>query len=439
MASRRYTILIADRTSGVVRRVTISARPAVAVACAMVTLPVLIGIGAAWKAKSDVSGLYANQQALELENSNYRSATKELSGQIESIQSAIADLGARAALDPTVARTMDKLPALVKARAMGGSTAPLNATAKQEPSYARALSALSNPDDTFGLLRTLLEGLESRLQSVRSNVEKRNALAAATPSIWPAQGWLTSTMGPRTDPLTGDADYHSGLDIAGEKGQPIYATAAGVVTQAGYATGYGNVIVLDHGFGLETRYGHLSAFMPMISSILECAQAAEKRGVPVIADGGIRYSGDIVKALAVGASCCVMGNLFAGTDESPGELILFQGRTYKEYRGMGSIGAMRRGSRDRYFQDEFDLEGGRNTDKLVPEGIEGRVAHKGSAANVIYQLMGGLRAGMGYCGSATIPELQRKGTLIRITPAGIRESHVHDVTITKEAPNYRME
>jgi murein DD-endopeptidase MepM/ murein hydrolase activator NlpD len=261
MASRRYTILIADRTSGVVRRVTISARPAVAMACAMVTLPVLIGIGAAWKAKSDVSGLYANQQALELENSNYRSATKELSGQIESIQSAIADLGARAALDPTVARTMDKLPALVKARAMGGSTAPLSATAKQEPSYARALSALSNPDDTFGLLRTLLEGLESRLQSVRSNVEKRNALAAATPSIWPAQGWLTSTMGPRTDPLTGDADYHSGLDIAGEKGQPVYATAAGVVTQAGYATGYGNVIVVDHGFGLETRYGHLSAFM----------------------------------------------------------------------------------------------------------------------------------------------------------------------------------
>ena len=261
MASRRYTILIADRTSGVVRRVTISARPAVAVACAMVTLPVLIGIGAAWKAKSDVSGLYANQQALELENSNYRSATKELSGQIESIQSAIADLGARAALDPTVARTMDKLPALVKARAMGGSTAPLNATAKQESSYARTLSALSNPDDTFGLLRTLLEGLESRLQSVRTNVEKRNALAAATPSIWPAQGWLTSGMGPRTDPLTGDADYHSGLDIAGDKGQPIYATAAGIVTQAGYASGYGNVIVVDHGFGLETRYGHLSEFL----------------------------------------------------------------------------------------------------------------------------------------------------------------------------------
>ena len=179
--------------------------------------------------------------------------------------------------------------------------------------------------------------------------------------------------------------------------------------------------------------------VPMVSAISECAQAAAAHNVPIIADGGIRYSGDIVKALAVGASCCVMGNLFAGTDESPGELILFQGRTYKEYRGMGSIGAMRRGSRDRYFQDEFDLEGGRATDKLVPEGIEGRVAHKGSAANVIYQLMGGLRAGMGYCGSATIPELQRKAKVIRITPAGVRESHVHDVTITKEAPNYRME
>jgi IMP dehydrogenase len=179
--------------------------------------------------------------------------------------------------------------------------------------------------------------------------------------------------------------------------------------------------------------------MPMISSVLECAKAAEKRNIPVIADGGIRYSGDIVKALACGASCIMTGNLFAGTDESPGEMILFQGRSYKEYRGMGSIGAMRRGSRDRYFQDEFDLAGGRASDKLVPEGIEGRVAHKGSAQAVVYQLVGGIRAGMGYCGAGTIPELQRKARLIRITPAGVRESHVHDVTITKEAPNYRME
>jgi IMP dehydrogenase len=179
--------------------------------------------------------------------------------------------------------------------------------------------------------------------------------------------------------------------------------------------------------------------VPMISSIMECARTAAARNIPVIADGGIRYSGDIVKAIAVGASSTMIGNLFAGTDESPGELILFQGRSYKEYRGMGSIGAMRRGSRDRYFQDEFDLEGGRRADKLVPEGIEGRVAHKGSVAAMIHQLVGGLRAGMGYTGCATIPELQRKATLIRITPAGARESHVHDVQITKEAPNYRME
>jgi IMP dehydrogenase len=179
--------------------------------------------------------------------------------------------------------------------------------------------------------------------------------------------------------------------------------------------------------------------VPMISSIMDCARAAAGSTIPIIADGGMRYSGDIVKAIAAGASCAVLGNLFAGTDESPGELILFQGRSYKEYRGMGSIGAMRRGSRDRYFQDEFDLEGGRAADKLVPEGIEGRVAHKGTAAAVIYQLVGGLRAGMGYCGSGTIPELQRKAKMIRITPAGARESHVHDVTITKEAPNYRME
>jgi IMP dehydrogenase len=179
--------------------------------------------------------------------------------------------------------------------------------------------------------------------------------------------------------------------------------------------------------------------MPMISSIMECGKAAATRSIPIIADGGMRYSGDIVKALAVGASCVMLGNLFAGTDESPGELILYQGRSFKEYRGMGSIGAMRRGSRDRYFQDEFNLDAPGGTDKLVPEGIEGRVAHKGSVPGLIYQLVGGLRAGMGYCGCRNIPMLQRDARLIRITPAGVRESHVHDVAITKEAPNYRSE
>jgi IMP dehydrogenase len=181
--------------------------------------------------------------------------------------------------------------------------------------------------------------------------------------------------------------------------------------------------------------------VPMITSIMECSRAAEPHDIPVIADGGVRYSGDITKALAVGASTTMIGNLFAGTDESPGEMILYQGRSFKEYRGMGSIGAMRRGSRDRYFQDEFDLDSlaSDTAEKLVPEGIEGRVAHKGSVAAMVYQLVGGLRAGMGYCGCATLPELRRDAKLIRITLAGFRESHVHDVAITKEAPNYRSE
>jgi IMP dehydrogenase len=179
--------------------------------------------------------------------------------------------------------------------------------------------------------------------------------------------------------------------------------------------------------------------VPMITSVAACARAAAERDVPIIADGGIRYSGDITKAIAVGASAVMIGSLFAGTDESPGEIILYQGRSFKEYRGMGSLGAMRRGSRDRYFQDEFDLESGDGTEKLVPEGIEGRVAHKGSVAAMIHQLIGGLRAGMGYCGCPDIPALQRDAQLIRVTPAGMREGHVHDVIITKEAPNYRVE
>jgi len=180
--------------------------------------------------------------------------------------------------------------------------------------------------------------------------------------------------------------------------------------------------------------------VPMITAVAECARAAAPHNIPIIADGGIRYSGDITKAMAVGASAVMIGSLFAGTDESPGEMILYQGRSFKEYRGMGSLGAMRRGSRDRYFQDEFDLDANPEaSEKLVPEGIEGRVAHKGSVAAMIHQLVGGLRAGMGYCGTPDIPSLQRDAKLIRVTPAGHREGHVHDVIITKEAPNYRVE
>ena len=180
--------------------------------------------------------------------------------------------------------------------------------------------------------------------------------------------------------------------------------------------------------------------VPMITAVAECARAAAPHNIPIIADGGIRYSGDITKAIAVGASAIMIGSLFAGTDESPGEMILYQGRSFKEYRGMGSLAAMRRGSRDRYFQDEFDLDANPEaSEKLVPEGIEGRVAHKGSVAAMIHQLVGGLRAGMGYCGSPDIPSLQRDAKMIRVTPAGHREGHVHDVIITKEAPNYRVE
>jgi murein DD-endopeptidase MepM/ murein hydrolase activator NlpD len=214
------------------------------------TLPVLIGIGAAWKTKSDVADLLASQSALEAENANFRSATSELATQVASLEAAIQDISARSALDPNLAKTMDKLPAVVKSRAMGGST-EIDRTAQ------RTLSALGTPDDTFGLLRTLLEGLESRLNVVSRTVDRRNALAAATPSIWPAQGWLTSTMGHRVDPFTGSNDFHAGLDIAGERGQPVYATAAGTVVHSGWATGYGNLITVNHGFGLETRYGHL--------------------------------------------------------------------------------------------------------------------------------------------------------------------------------------
>jgi IMP dehydrogenase len=173
------------------------------------------------------------------------------------------------------------------------------------------------------------------------------------------------------------------------------------------------------------------AGVPQITAISECAKATRGAGVPLIADGGIKYSGDITKAIAAGADCVMIGGLFAGTDESPGEVILYQGRTFKTYRGMGSLGAMSQGHANRYEQDP--------NAKLVPEGIEGRVASKGPLGELVFQLVGGLKAGMGYCGCHDIPELQEKARFLRISPAGLRESHVHDVIITKEAPNYRLE
>jgi len=175
------------------------------------------------------------------------------------------------------------------------------------------------------------------------------------------------------------------------------------------------------------------AGVPQITAIAEAAKATRAAGVPLIADGGIKYSGDITKAVAAGADCVMIGSLFAGTEESPGETILYQGRTFKSYRGMGSLGAMSVGSGERYAQE------GVAASKLVPEGIEGRVPYKGILAELVFQLVGGLRAGMGYCGCATLPELQERAQFLRVSPAALRESHVHDVIITKEAPNYRVE
>jgi IMP dehydrogenase len=175
--------------------------------------------------------------------------------------------------------------------------------------------------------------------------------------------------------------------------------------------------------------------VPQITAIVDCARALEKLNVKLISDGGIKYSGDITKAIAAGAHAVMIGSLFAGTDEAPGEIILYQGRSYKVYRGMGSLAAMRAGSRDRYFQS--DLPGGDS--KLVPEGIEGRVPYRGSLSQSLFQLIGGLRSGMGYCGCRTVEDLRTKARFVRVSQMGLRESHVHDVIITKEAPNYRVE
>ena len=171
--------------------------------------------------------------------------------------------------------------------------------------------------------------------------------------------------------------------------------------------------------------------VPQLTAIFDCVSAARKAGVPVIADGGVKFSGDVTKAIAAGADCVMVGSLLAGTDESPGETYLFQGRTFKSYRGMGSVGAMARGSADRYFQQEV-----KDTLKLVPEGVEGQVPYKGPVGNVVHQLVGGLRAGMGYLGAHTLPELQARAKFIRISPAGMRESHSHSIAITRESPNY---
>jgi murein DD-endopeptidase MepM/ murein hydrolase activator NlpD len=255
MRARRYTILIADRTSGVVRRVTISLRPTLAIVSGTLILPILIGLGAKWSARAEIDNVRGSNTLLQEENGSYRAATGALTTQIQSLEGIIDELGARATLDPAQARAMKKLPALVKARAAGGSQT-------NAPAFANVLpTALTSPEDTFGVLRELLGGLESRLRNVRTEVERNEKLAAAVPSIWPTRGfWLTGYYGGRKDPFSGEPGFHSGLDLSADKGQPVYATADGKVESASYSGDYGNLIVIQHGFGLTTRYGHLSAF-----------------------------------------------------------------------------------------------------------------------------------------------------------------------------------
>ena len=253
--SKRYSIVLADRTTGVVRRFTLSLWPAVTVLAGLFALPVLVGIGARWTAQSAMAELERSNVALQIENASYREATGQLAGQISTLQAAVDSLGSQAAVEPGAGRVMEMLPTVVKARAMGGAvgTAP-----------GPILSAMFAPDLTFGALSDLLNVMASRLDIMRSGVERRQALAAATPSIWPVAGWLSSPYGNRRDPFTGGADFHPGLDISADYGLPVHATADGTVKVSSPSGSYGNLIEIDHGFGIVTRYGHLSRFQAAV-------------------------------------------------------------------------------------------------------------------------------------------------------------------------------
>lgn len=250
---RRYSIVVADRTTGVVRRFSFSLRPALGGFLCLFALPVLMGLGARWSATARISELQSANTVLQIENASYREATGALAAQIASLQAAVDDIGTKATLDPEADRAMQRLPEQVRERAMGGGT---------EASIAGNVLAgvVSSPDTAFGVLRDLLGTMEERLASVRTGVERRQALAAATPSIWPITGWLSSGFGTRRDPFTGGRDFHPGLDISAERGTPIIAPAGGRVIDAAYTGNYGNLVTIDHGFGIVTRYAHLSRY-----------------------------------------------------------------------------------------------------------------------------------------------------------------------------------
>lgn len=253
MASRRYSIVITDPASGVVRSFYVPLRPAAYAVTCVLALPLLIGLGARWSAQAAIEELSTANAALQMANDNYRAATEQLSSQIAALHATVDDIGGRAAVDAAASRAMERLPASVKSRAMGGGSAML--------SMAPVLnSTLGQADAPFGVLRDLLSVIETQLESVRHGVERRQALAASTPSIWPVAGWLSSAYGSRRDPFTGDDSFHPGLDISASHGQPVLATADGTVSLAGRLGNYGNLVVLDHGFGITTKYGHLSRF-----------------------------------------------------------------------------------------------------------------------------------------------------------------------------------
>ena len=246
---KRFSLAIADPDSGSDWRFTLALWPTLGVVCSVLTLPILIGLGARWSARSMIAELQASNASLRVENASYREATGQLATEIASLQSAVNQLGDHAAIDPAASKAMEKLPAIVRSRAMGGASGSIT---------PKMLNGGAGPETALGVLSELLGAIGNRLDSVRDSVERRHALAAATPSIWPVTGWLTSAFGTRTDPFTGDADFHPGLDISADYGQPVLATADAVVETAGPNGSYGNMVVLDHHFGIITKYGHLS-------------------------------------------------------------------------------------------------------------------------------------------------------------------------------------
>ena len=255
MTPRRYTFIIADRRSGKILRSTINIRPALVTLVVLAALPILIGQGIALKASLDTASVVAKNQTLERENAKFHSLSQALSGKIEALQSVITDVGARSQLDPAVSASMERLPSLIKTQAMGMGTVQITTLGEQ-----RELASLSTPEETFIWLHMLLDGLETQINIVSTAVAQRNELAQATPTLWPARGWLSSTMGRRKDPFTGTPDFHRGIDIAGMRGRPIYATASGEVVNVGVQGNYGKRVIVNHGFGIETRYGHLLSY-----------------------------------------------------------------------------------------------------------------------------------------------------------------------------------